>query len=96
MKKLQVQGETVLDLPEGNQPHATIAACETEVDYSAWCQSGGMACRYEGRVYVKVPQQLVVDREFSLNYDCLPLEEANERIEQWNAQAQRFAGYMHE
>lgn len=95
MKKLQVQGETVLHLPEECEEHATIAACETPEQFSSWGQSGGMACRYEGRVYVKVPQQLVVDGEFSLNYDCLPLEEANERIEQWNEQAQRFAGYMH-
>lgn len=86
MKKLQVKGETILNLPEGDQPHATIIACETEADYLTWCRSGGMACCYKSQVYVKVPQHLSEEGEFSLNFDCLLLKEANQRIEEWNRQ----------
>lgn len=45
-----------------------------------------MACRFEEQVYIKTPQTLDENGEFSLDYDCLPIEEANARIETWNAQ----------
>ena len=89
MEKLFVEGDVVANLPgvEGNS--SSIAKCTTLEQFKQWCSGVGpehdlMACNYGSQVYVKIPQSLDENGEFSLNYDCIPLEEANNRIERWN------------
>jgi hypothetical protein len=43
------------------------------------------AIRYQNQIYIKIPKTLS-NGEFSLDHDCLPLEEANARIEKWNTE----------
>ena len=88
MEKLTVEANRVLNLPGFGGGEARIVECATAEQFAAWCEGGdSMACRHQNRVYVKTPKTLNENSEFSPDYDCLPLEEANDRIEQWNAQA---------
>ena len=91
MEKLAVEGNRVLNLPGFSGGEARIAECQTPEQFAAWHDGADvngestLACRYEDCVYVKTPKTLNADGEFSLDYDCLPIEEANARIEQWNS-----------
>lgn len=86
MQKLKVQDDNVLNLPGfAGGDAARIMDCRTPEQFASWCEGGdSMACRHENRVYVKIPKTLDASGDFSLDYDCLPLEEANDRIEKWN------------
>ncbi len=89
MEPLKIEGDRLLNLPGPEDEDALIIECQTPQEFAAWCDGDGesgdaMACRHEGRVHVKIPQRLH-DGEFSLDYDCLPLAEANERIREWNS-----------
>ena len=87
MKKLIVEGNEVVNLPGFAGGNARIAECATVEEFTTWCDGGdSMACRYEDRVYVKTPKSLSESGEFSLDYDCLPLEQANARIENWGSE----------
>lgn len=88
MEKLIVDGDTLRNLPGFGGGEARIAPCETREEFESWREGGdSLACRFEDRVYVKTPKSLSESGEFSLDYDCLPLEEANARIDGWNASA---------
>lgn len=85
MKTLSVEGDAILNLPGFADSEARIVECETPQQFTDWCEGGeSMACRHEDRVYVKTPRNLSESGEFSLEYDCVPLDVANARIEQWN------------
>ena len=89
MEKLMIEGNMVLNLPGDAGHNTSIATCATREQFDQWCQGTGpgsdsMACAYEDQVYVKVPQSLEEHGEFSLQYDCISLDEANTRIEHWN------------
>ena len=86
MEKLMVDGNEIQNLPGFHGEDAHIMECETMQQFESWKQGGDtMACRYQNQVYIKIPKTLS-DSEFSLDYDCLPLEEANARIEKWNTE----------
>ena len=85
MEKLFIKDDVVMNLPGDEGPNSRMVDCTTSEQFAAWCNGGdGMACRYKDQVYVKVPQSLDENGEFSLDYDCIPLDEANNRIERWN------------
>jgi hypothetical protein len=85
MEKLIIHDNEVANLPGFAGGNARIRECQTPEQLAAWCEAGdSMACRYENRIYIKTPKSLDRSGAFSLDYDCLPLEEANLRIEQWN------------
>jgi len=87
MEKLIVENNEVVNLPGFAGGNARIVECENVEQFTAWCGGGdSMACRYEDRVYVKTPKSLSESGEFSLDFDCLPLEQANARIERWNSE----------
>ncbi len=89
MEFLKIENNTVLNLPDDAGPNALILECATREEFEVWCQEGeAMACRFEEQVYVKAPQNLDENGEFSLDYDCVPIDEANARIKEWNAHDQ--------
>lgn len=70
-----------VNLPGFAGGKARIPQCDTAEQFAAWREGGdSMACRHQNRIYVKTSKSLNESSEFSLDYDCLPLEEANERI----------------
>jgi len=81
-----VDGNEIQNLPGFHGEDARISECETTQQFNSWAQEGdSMACRYQNQIYIKIPKTLS-NGEFSLDYDCLPLEEANARIEKWNTE----------
>lgn len=92
MEKLVLEGNQILNLPGFTGVNARIVECETAQQFSSWCDGEttpdgeAMACRHQNRVYVKTPKSLNQTGDFALDYDCLTLEEANDRIEKWNTE----------
>lgn len=89
MKQLRIENNEIVNLPGFRGGDARIAECETAQEFAVWSNGSSpagetLAARYQDQIYIKTPQTLSDDGEFSLEYDCLPLEEANQRIEQWN------------
>ncbi len=89
MELLKIEGNTVRNLPDDAGDHARILECATREEFDAWCGAGeAMACRFEEQVTVKAPQKMEENGEFSLEYDCVLIDEANARIAAWNARGQ--------
>ncbi len=89
MKELCVEGDVAVNLPDDWGADSRIVEYRTREQFDGWCVGTGvsgdaMACRYQEQVYVKVPQSLDEGGDFPLDYDCLPLDEANNRIERWS------------
>jgi hypothetical protein len=89
MQLLQVEGNTLANLPGDDGFDAQISDCATREAFEAWSEGNGeddsLAARFESQVFVKIPQSSDENGEFSLDYDVLPLDAANDRINRWNA-----------
>ena len=89
MKLLQVEGNSLANLPGDDGFDAQISDCATRQEFEAWSEGTGeddsLATHFEGEVFVKIPQRSDENGEFSLDYDVLTVDAANARINRWNA-----------
>lgn len=89
MELLQVQGNSLANLPGDDGFDAQISDCATRQEFEAWSEGNGeddsLATRFEGEVFVKIPQRSDENGDFSLDYDVLTVDAANARINRWNA-----------
>ncbi|RYX82037.1 hypothetical protein EON83_21240 [bacterium] len=93
MKLVEVRGDILVSWASDYGFDVFIKNCATQEEFEAWCGNWPdrqLAMRYQDTVYVKVPFRLDSYGEFCLDYDVLPVPEANARITLWNERYRKW------
>lgn len=93
MNLLEVRGNFLLVRSNDSKKEAFIGECATQGEFDSWRSvwpDEQLALRFQNTIYVKVPLRLDECGEFCLDYDVLPLAEANALISLWNERYKKW------